>query len=289
MSVYAGIEQPPRAADPPPWLADPSAASDPTWHLGEQLQAGRADLRRNNALLQTPAFVADLILDLTLGGRGHRSDTPVALDDFPLPEVTLIDPSCGSGNFLCAAYMRLAAQWWALKPDGAVLSVGERKWLAQRTLGQVSGVDIDPDCVDLACRRLSTLADQYAGIPDGVHPWDLRVACADSLMHGPDSSGYVPGPSHLCGDRDCRQALSILSHQTYAVVVGNPPYITVKDRAKNAAYRRRYGACSGQYSLAVPFSQLMFALAHRGPDDLLVGRVRLAAETQQSTQDGEQQ
>ena len=47
----------------------------------------------------------------------------------------------------------------------------------------------------------------------------------------------------------------------YHVVVGNPPYITVKDAELNAAYRKRYDTCHRQYSLAVPFIERFFDLA----------------------------
>ena len=44
-------------------------------------------------------------------------------------------------------------------------------------------------------------------------------------------------------------------------MVGNPPYITVKDRAVNRLYRQRYSTCHRQYSLAVPFTERFFDLA----------------------------
>ena len=55
----------------------------------------------------------------------------------------------------------------------------------------------------------------------------------------------------------------------YTVVVGNPPYITVKDKVLNERYRgmEEYSACSGQYALSVPFTQRFFALAKKGDHD----------------------
>jgi len=47
-------------------------------------------------------------------------------------------------------------------------------------------------------------------------------------------------------------------------VVGNPPYIVVKDAALNAAYRRRYASCHMKYSLGVPFTERFFDLALTG-------------------------
>ena len=58
--------------------------------------------RKKYALLQTPEFVEEFILDRTL--------TP-ALDEFGLETVRLIDPTCGSGHFLLGAFRRLFDLW----------------------------------------------------------------------------------------------------------------------------------------------------------------------------------
>lgn len=238
------------------WLTDPAARNDPTWQLGTRLQAERDDLRRAHALVQSPDFVVDFLLDRTL--------TP-AIAEFELHATTLIDPACGPGNILTAAFMRLAAAWWALKPAGAALSETERMGLAQLVLDQVYGVDIAPECVDVARRRLALLAAEYAGVSDDAYEWRVNVACADSLLHGPDSDGNLPGDDHDCDDRDCAQARLILGC-TYAAVVTNPPYIRPKDPKKNAAYRARYRTCHGLYGMSVPFMELCFALGHRGSE-----------------------
>ena len=47
------------------------------------------------------------------------------------------------------------------------------------------------------------------------------------------------------------------------MVVGNPPYITVKDKAENETYRKAYESCSGKYALSVPFAERIFQLAIR--------------------------
>jgi methylase of polypeptide subunit release factors len=55
----------------------------------------------------------------------------------------------------------------------------------------------------------------------------------------------------------------ILGRQ-YHAVVGNPPYIVVKDAALNAAYRKQYASCHMKYSLGAPFTERFFELAlHR--------------------------
>ncbi len=223
--------------DLPDWIADPAAANDPTWHLGEELQTARTDLRKGNALVQTPAFVVDFILDLTYNP---------SVEKFRLTGTTLIDPSCGTGNFLTAAFMRLVSGYLApLHAYVAEMSGCTLAALARDVLRQIAGVDIDPDCIALARHRLTILADQLVGLPhDDPDRWPIRVACTNSLLDPTEP---------------------LLRHGQYRVVVGNPPYITCKDRAISDAIRRRYPkVCHRQYSLAVPFEQLMHELAIPG-------------------------
>src|SRR5699024_4501000 len=63
----------------------------------------------------------------------------------------------------------------------------------------------------------------------------------------------------------------ILQERRYDAVVGNPPYITVKDKALNQTYRQLYTTCHRQYALTVPFMELFFDLAKTGSDGGLAG------------------
>src|SRR5690606_9442921 len=47
------------------------------------------------------------------------------------------------------------------------------------------------------------------------------------------------------------------------VVIGNPPYITVKDSVEKRNYKKAYQSCSGNYQLTVPFVERFFQLARR--------------------------
>ena len=69
-----------------------------TRFLGDLYQDLSEAARKKYALLQTPEFVEEFILDRTL--------TP-AIAEFGLAEVRLIDPACGSGHFLLGAFHRL--------------------------------------------------------------------------------------------------------------------------------------------------------------------------------------
>ena len=63
--------------------------------------------RKRYALLQTPEFVEEFILDRTL--------TP-AINEFGYREVRMIDPTCGSGHFLLGGFHRLVEEWSSNEP-----------------------------------------------------------------------------------------------------------------------------------------------------------------------------
>ena len=89
----------------------------------------------------------------------------------------------------------------------------------------------------------------------------IHVAIGDSLLHGKRfgltaSEDMFQGAEHFSGtglahayaSEDLADVQTILSRQ-YHAVVGNPPYIVVKDSALNTAYRDKYISCHRKYSL----------------------------------------
>ena len=238
---------------------------DPEWDtrfLGDLYQDLSEFAKKKYALLQTPVFVEEFILDRTL--------TP-AMEQVPLAELKLIDPTCGSGHFLLGAFERIHDAWLREAP---AMDTRER---VQKALLAVNGVDINPFAVAIARFRLTLVGLQACGVKRLADAPDLklRVAVADSLLAGREeiqqellvSEASEDGllAKHRYSAEDVDDYPGILARGSYHVVVGNPPYITVKDRALNEAYRRGYRTCHRQYALTVPFMELFFALAtHEG-------------------------
>jgi len=233
--------------------------SDPalsTRFLGDIYQDLSEAARKRYALLQTPEFVEEFILDRTL--------TP-AIQEFGFRNVRLIDPTCGSGHFLLGAFHRLVALWVKTVPGRSIRD------MAQQALDAVAGVDINPFAVAIARFRLLVAALKVCGIGKLADAPDFHfeLAAGDSLLHGKRfaevegvqlSFGGDDGVTHVYHSEDRDDLDRILGRQ-YHAVVGNPPYITVKDKALNGAYRQRYSTCHMKYSLGVPFTQRFFNLA----------------------------
>ncbi|MGH8627807.1 MAG: BREX-2 system adenine-specific DNA-methyltransferase PglX, partial [Gammaproteobacteria bacterium] len=240
-----------------------------TRFLGDLYQDLSESARKRYALLQTPIFVEELILDRTL--------TPT-IDEFGYREVRLIDPTCGSGHFLLGTFQRLFDVWTRHEPARNLRD------LAQQALNGVYGVDVNPFAVAIARFRLllaALVACDETRLKDAP-AFTIHLAAGDSLLHGRRFNQLELGReaenlgrsalAHAYQIEDLDEINRILGQQ-YHVVVGKPPYITVKDAALNAAYRSRYSTCHMKYSLAVPFTERFFELALPGRDRRSAGHV----------------
>ncbi|MDF2047774.1 BREX-2 system adenine-specific DNA-methyltransferase PglX [Microbacterium sp. Kw_RZR3] len=232
--------------------------SDPalgTRFLGDLYQDLSDYARKTFALLQTPDFVEDFILDLTL--------TP-AIKEFGLTGLKLIDPACGSGHFLLGAFDRLMAEWSTAAPG---LDRGDR---AQRALDTIHGVDLNPFAIAIARFRLTVAAIKAAGIRTLVAAPAFRyhLAIGDSLLGGQSPEAKLDmgdGEVFAYQAEDLQEHANILAPGQYHVVVANPPYIQPPDAALRDTYRQLYKTCHGKYALSVPFMELLFRLAKQ-PD-----------------------
>ena len=245
-------------------LADSSLS---TRFLGDLYQDLSQHAKDTYALLQTPVFVEEFILDRTL---------EPALKERPLEGFRLIDPTCGSGHFLLGAFGRLLDRWHKHAPG---LELQAR---VQATLDAIHGVDLNPFAVAIARFRLTVAALQAAGLSslEAAPAFTFHLAVGDSLIHGPDPD-VLPGMgdrtaymSFTYATEDGPLLLTMLEEGRYDVVVGNPPYITPKDKALNQIYRSKYAnVCKGPYALTVPFMALFFALAKGGETAGWVGQI----------------
>jgi hypothetical protein len=244
--------------------------TDPEWNtrfLGDLYQDLSEAAQKKFALLQTPNFVEEFILDRTL--------TP-AIQTFGYQVVRMIDPACGSGHFLLDGFQRLFRLWQEHQP-------GENpRVLAQKALDGIYGVDLNPYAVAIARFRLLLIALKVCSVRRlrGAPDFQIHAAVGDSLLHGRrfrEFDSDQDGPQRTFDTEEIFrdelkhhyevediESLHRILGRPYHAVVGNPPYITVKDRALSELYRARYTSCHRQYSLSVPFMERFFDLAIKG-------------------------
>ncbi|WP_306316463.1 MULTISPECIES: BREX-2 system adenine-specific DNA-methyltransferase PglX [unclassified Streptomyces] len=234
-----------------------------TRFLGDLYQDLSEAARKNYALLQTPEFVEEFILDRTMN--------PVVRERGGVEGLKMIDPTCGSGHFVLGAFRRLVREWASRRPE---LDAHAR---VRGALDSVHGVDVNPFAVAIARFRLLIAAMAAAGVRTlgeaaGIE-WPMQLAVGDSLIKPRQVTDQLftdeadPLAEFKYATEDIQDRPHLLDEGRYDVVVGNPPYITVKDKRLNELYRSLYDACQGTYALSVPFAQRFFELAKQGGSD----------------------
>jgi hypothetical protein len=233
--------------------------TDPNWDtrfLGDLYQDLSEHAKKTYALLQTPEFVEEFILDRTV---------EPAIATFGLADTTIIDPTCGSGHFLLGAFRRLFDRWVEASPSTP------RRELAQRTLDAIGGIDLNPFAASITRFRLLLAALQAGGDTRlaNAPAYGLQIAVGDSLLHG-DPPDTLPGlhtseeemlvAKHGYDSEDVEEARELLG-RAWSAVVGNPPYIAVADPALRRAYKGRFDSCHGRWTLGLPFMERFWQLA----------------------------
>ncbi|MFC8389797.1 BREX-2 system adenine-specific DNA-methyltransferase PglX [Streptomyces sp. NPDC057238] len=240
-----------------------------TRFLGDLYQDLSEAARKTYALLQTPEFVEEFILDRTMNP---------AVREFGYEELKMIDPTCGSGHFVLGAFRRLVRLWGEGQPGR---DVHER---VRAALDSVHGVDINPFAVAIARFRLLMAAMAAANMRTMAeanhYEWPMHLAVGDTLIKDRQLELELIGEES--GDKlvefayateDVHEHPRILEQGRYHVVVGNPPYITVKDRSLSNLYRDLYATCYKQYQLTAPFAERFFELAYSDEKSDLFGQV----------------
>lgn len=212
------------------WTTAPSLAHDvpngpPSisgWIIGDLLQLATDERRKAHALAQTPWWVADFLLDLTL--------VPACAEYANERLIRTIDPTCGTGHILTRA-MDYLWEWYATgtihpRQAKAEPATGGTPVPPERILGRVvasvDGVELDPLTAAVARLRCTVYAGHLAhraGLwprqprlhetPRSLIP---RIGVGDSLLLGKVSREVyaeahpalvdLPGASFTGGDWD---------------------------------------------------------------------------------------
>jgi len=251
-------------------------------------QQGSRNARKAGGVFYTPVHIVKYILARTLAQHDIVAN--------PVPQV--LDPACGSGNFLVAAYDLLLAKFVENLP---VLRVryAEQRYMIQTAMTEyyldgrsywrsenlhyhivhycLYGADMDEAAVNRAQMRL---AEKQAALSLASDIMNL-VSC-DSLIKWEDNLIEVGG----CTEND-RLRLAEFWARKYDYVIGNPPYISFglnrvgKVTVEQAQYLRMNYPHSAQYKLsyyALFLERGILALKPGGylgyitPDSYLLGR-----------------
>ena len=203
--------------------------------------AEKPEVRKAGGVYYTPAPIVDYIVEGTLGPLVEGS-TPGEV-----ARIRLVDPACGSGSFLIAAYQYLIdwhTAYYAAGPrdDRALLETtplgGVRLKTAERKrilLNNIHGVDIDPQAVEVT--KLTLLLTVLEGqsrpeleIEHLLPDLDDNIRCGDSLIDAdfPHAAELTDSERLKVSPFSWQQSFaSVFAAGGFDAVVGNPPYLSI--------------------------------------------------------------
>ncbi len=242
----------------------------------------KSEFRKSNGAVTTPEHLVQNTITSTITPNYLQS-----LSNKQILELKILDPACGSGVFLVSIFDYLATQiernikekqdiilkQYLYEKDGKkYLNLEGRKLIVNQCL---YGVDINQECVEVAKLSLSLkIIDGYepsdfenAGLYGSqiLHGVGVNIKCGNSLVE-PDIlervSIITENLEELAATNvfDYRTAFhDVFCHGGFDYVIGNPPYVEVKNYnvalpCMSTYIKKRYNSSkNGKIDLAIPF------------------------------------
>lgn len=175
-----------------------------------------------------------------------------------LQQIRVLDPACGSGAFLVAAYDYLLAENRRVADILGPDLMGADEFIRPILQKNLFGVDLNEESVEIT--KLS-LWLKSANKGQKLTNLDSSILCGDSLVN---SQEFSSNPF----DWNARFK-EVMDEGGFDVVVGNPPYVDSELMVKSNPELRKhiaahYETASGNWDLYVPFFQKALDLTKSG-------------------------
>jgi len=256
----------------------------------------KPEVKKAGGVYYTPTYIVDYIVSNTVGKllEGKRPGPRGGAS-----KLKILDPACGSGSFLIAAY-RYLLDWHRdryveegpKKHKNRIYRVGENEWrltTAEKKrilLNNIYGVDIDPQAIEVT--KLSLLLKVLEGENEETINKQLKffreralpdlsdnIKCGNSLI-GPDF--YQNRQMNLLDDEEILRINAfdwdsefpdVFKEGGFDAVIGNPPYVRIQSLKQWAPleaeyYKNNYiSAGKGNFDIYVVFAEKGYKLLNK--------------------------
>jgi len=180
--------------------------------------------RKEHGIYYTPKFVTNYIVKETVGRflkeRSHNE----------ILNLKILDPACGSGSFLIRAYDELLGYhaYQRSKPVSE-LDQWERRAIL---LGNIFGVDLDMQAVEIACLNLllRSLArrETLPSLADNIRQGDSLISGTEEELKSYFGDNWREKKPFNWE----QEFKDIMANGGFDVVIGNPPYVQLSMEEK---------------------------------------------------------
>lgn len=231
----------------------------------------KPEVREANGVFYTPEYVVKFIVENTLG-KIIEGKSPEQIS-----KIKILDPACGSGSFLIAAFDYLinyhqqyyTKQTYSTKKQGKTNPLDDNGYLTanvkkQILLNNIYGVDLDAQAVEVTklSLMLKALENQtQASIQSQLMLWhervlpnlDKNIKCGNSLIANDFFSNQIefePEIERKINAFDWEKEFKeIYNNNGFDCIIGNPPYLKLtKNNTDNGIleyYNQTYKSIHG--------------------------------------------